>query len=76
MFKTIVTEVGKVALPAALVVIASAVPAHAESILSPEDPSLVLALVGGGAAAAPFVVAGVRALLKAKKKQLPTSSRQ
>jgi hypothetical protein len=58
-----------VALLAVLAVLGSAVPAHAEFVLSPEDPSVVLALVGGGAAALPFAVAGVRAYLKNRKKQ-------
>jgi hypothetical protein len=41
-------------------------PAHAELVLSPEDPSLVLALVAASAAALPFVWSGVRDHLKSR----------
>jgi hypothetical protein len=58
-----------VALLAVLAVLGSAVPAHAELVVSPEDPSVVLALVAGGAAALPFAVGGVRAYLKNRKKR-------
>jgi hypothetical protein len=62
-------SISRVALLAVLAVIGSAVPAHAELVVSPEDPSVVLALVGAGAAALPFTVVGVRAYLKNRKKK-------
>jgi hypothetical protein len=62
-------SISRVALLAVLALIGSAVPAHAELVVSPEDPSVVLALVGAGAAALPFAVVGVRAYLKNKRKQ-------
>jgi hypothetical protein len=64
MLKTIV-----VAIFSVLAVLGSALPAYAELVVSPEDPSVVLAVVGAGAAAMPFVIGGVRAYLKNRKKQ-------
>jgi len=75
MLKRIIARISTTALAAVAAVMGSAAPAHAELVLSPEDPSVILALVGGSAAALPFVVRGVRAHLKNRKKQLRAPER-
>jgi hypothetical protein len=68
VLKVIIAGISTTALSAALAIIGSATAAHAELTLSPEDPSVILALVGGGAAALPFAVRGIRAHLNNRNK--------
>jgi hypothetical protein len=52
---------------APLVLLMSGQQAHAELVLSPEDPSAVLGLVAAAAAGAPYLIVRGRAYLKQRR---------